>query len=102
MKKEKNTGRSANAYNIIRVLTYIICVGVPLRFLYDGFGHEKSIAACLIICIIAFAVMVILERFVFRTWRKKLDLFPAVTQGNMYSRTSGGYRSANDVSDEDK
>lgn len=100
--EERKIKRRANAYNIIRVLSLVVCVGVPLRYIYDGFGHERSVAACIIICGIALAVILILELLVFRAWRKKLDMFAAITEGNMYVRTVDGYRSANDVSDEEK
>ena len=95
----KNTKKSANAYNIIRVLSYIILVGIPLRYAFDGFGGHRSMTLCIGLFVLAGVVIALLEFLVFSRWRKKLDTFPAVTQGNMYARTVDGYRSANDKSD---
>lgn len=51
---------------------------------------------CIGLFICAGIIIALLECLLFRRWRKKLDTFPAVTQGNMYARTVDGYRSAND------
>ena len=94
---KKDGSKSANLYNIIRICLYIIIVGVPLRYLHDGFGGDKSWLICLLMFAIAAVLIALLELLVFSRWRKKLVTFPAVTQGSMYHRTVGGYRSANDV-----
>ena len=94
--------KSANAYNIIRILLYIILVGIPIRFAYDGFGTDRTILGCILMFIAAGAAITLLEQFVFSKWRKKLDTFPAVTQGNMYNRTTESYKSANDTDEENE
>lgn len=96
MKKEK---RSANAYNITRILLYILLVGISLRYLLDGFGSGRDMGTCILLFVIAGIIIALLELTVFRRWRKKLDTFAAVTQGSMYQRTTESYRSANDVYD---
>ena len=88
--------KSANAYNIIRIPLYIVLVGVPMRYLYDGFGMERSIGIGIAMLVAAGIIIALLEKLCFSKWRKKLDTFPAVTQGSMYHRTVDGYRSAND------
>lgn len=99
-KSEKKSGNlSADLYNIVRVLTWIICVGVPLRFWFGYSGADIWLKWSLIASIIAAAVLVIMELLVFRQWKKNLTLKAAVTQGNMYARTTESYRSANDSGD---
>jgi len=90
---------SADAYNITRILLYILLVGIPLRYLRDGFGSGRDMMTCILLFVIAGAIIAVLEFTVFRWWRKKLDTFAAITQGSMYQRTTESYRSANDVND---
>lgn len=80
----------------IRIPLYIVLVGVPMRYLYDGFGMERSIGIGIAMLVTAGILIALLEKLCFSKWRKKLDTFPAVTQGSMYHRTVDGYRSAND------
>ena len=87
---------SANTYNLVRISLYILLVGAPLRYLYDGFGMERSPGLGIAMLIAAGIIIALLEKLCFSKWRKKLDTFPAVTQGSMYHRTVDGYRSAND------
>ena len=67
-----------------------------MRYLYDGFGMERSIGIGIAMLVAAGIIIALLEKLCFSKWRKKLDTFPAVTQGSMYHRTVDGYRSAND------
>lgn len=93
---------SSDAYNITRILSYILLVGIPLRYLHDWFFGGRDAATCVLLFVIAGIIIALLEGTVFRRWRKKLDTFAAVTQGNMYQRTTESYRSANDVNDPDE
>ena len=91
--------KSANAYNIIRVLLYIILIGIPIRYVFDAFGGDGSVGLCIGLFILAGVIIALLEILLFARWRKKLDTMPAVTQGNMYNRTTESYKSANDTDD---
>ena len=90
---------SSDTYNITRILSYILLVGIPLRYLHDGFFGGRDMTTCVLLFVVAGIIIALLEGMVFRRWKKKLDTFAAITQGNMYQRTTDSYRSANDVKD---
>ena len=88
----------ADIYNIARILIWIVCIGVPLRLWYNVSVSVSTngVPVALVVSLIAVAILVPLELLVFRKVAKKLDTKPAVTQGNMYNRTTESYRSAFD------